>query len=156
MRKVFTFITLSILCLCSSAQALAQTALSDADRQRWMSELRQYKHEFLTKELNLTSEQQDAFFELYDQMEDEIEQLNAQTRALQQKIEENDEATDLEITNAARTIFELKRAEGQIEMTYFDRFAKILTPRQLLLIKNAERKFTQQLVNHHRRQRTRN
>ncbi|MGN0209588.1 MAG: hypothetical protein ACI391_00555, partial [Muribaculaceae bacterium] len=64
-------------------------------------------------------------------------------------------ATDLEITNAARTLFELKRAEGQIEMTYFDRFAKILTPRQLLQLKAAEKKFTQHLVNHHRRQRSR-
>lgn len=142
------------MCLCYSVQAIAQMPVTDADRQRWLAEIRQYKHEFLIKELELTDEQQGSFFQLYDQMEDEIEQLNSQTRALQQQVEANDQATDLEVTNAARTIFELKRAEGQIEMTYFDRFAKILTPRQLLNLKAAERKFTQHLVNHHRRQRT--
>lgn len=142
------------MCLCYSVQAIAQMPVTDADRQRWLAEIRQYKHEFLIKELELTDEQQGPFFQLYDQMEDEIEQLNSQTRALQQQVEANDQATDLEVTNAARTIFELKRAEGQIEMTYFDRFAKILTPRQLLNLKSAERKFTQHLVNHHRRQRT--
>lgn len=142
------------MCLCYSVQAIAQMPVTDADRQRWLAEIRQYKHEFLIKELELTEEQQGPFFQLYDQMEDEIEQLNSQTRALQQQVEANDQATDLEVTNAARTIFELKRAEGQIEMTYFDRFAKILTPRQLLNLKSAERKFTQHLVNHHRRQRT--
>lgn len=142
------------MCLCYSVQAIAQMPVTDADRQRWLAEIRQYKHEFLIKELVLTDEQQGPFFELYDQMEDEIEQLNSQTRALQQQVEANDQASDLEVTNAARTIFELKRAEGQIEMTYFDRFAKILTPRQLLNLKSAERKFTQHLVNHHRRQRT--
>ncbi|MGN0223880.1 MAG: Spy/CpxP family protein refolding chaperone [Muribaculaceae bacterium] len=154
MNKFFTFITLSLMCLCYSAQAFAQMPVTDADRQRWLAEIRQYKHEFLIKELDLTEEQQGPFFQLYDQMEDEIEQLNSQTRALQQQIETNEQATDLEVTNAARTVFELKRAEGQIEMTYFDRFAKILTPRQLLNLKPAERKFTQHLVNHHRRQRT--
>lgn len=142
------------MCLCYSVQAIAQMPVTDADRQRWLAEIRQYKHEFLIKELELTDEQQGSFFQLYDQMEDDIEQLNSQTRALQQQVEANDQATDLEVTNAARTIFELKRAEGQIEMTYFDRFAKILTPRQLLNLKAAERKFTQHLVNHHRRQRT--
>ena len=142
------------MCLCYSVQAIAQMPVTDADRQRWLAEIRQYKHEFLIKELELTDEQQGPFFQLYDQMEEDIEQLNSQTRALQQQVEANDQATDLEVTNAARTIFELKRAEGQIEMTYFDRFAKILTPRQLLNLKAAERKFTQHLVNHHRRQRT--
>ena len=142
------------MCLCYSVQAIAQMPVTDADRQRWLAEIRQYKHEFLIKELELTDEQQGPFCQLYDQMEDDIEQLNSQTRALQQQVEANDQATDLEVTNAARTIFELKRAEGQIEMTYFDRFAKILTPRQLLNLKAAERKFTQHLVNHHRRQRT--
>lgn len=154
MNKFFTFLTLAFLCLCSSVETVAQTTITEADRQRWLSEIRQYKHEFLIKELSLTDDQQAPFFELYDKMEDEIEQLNLQTRELEQQIQANDQASDLEVTNAARTIFELKRAEGQIEMTYFERFAKILNPRQLLHLKAAERKFTQQLVNHHRRHRT--
>lgn len=131
----------------------AQGGLSDADRQRWMGEMRNYKHDFLTKELSLTREQQRDFFPLYDEMEDEIARLNAETREVETRAEANADATDIELENAARTVFELKRAEGQIEMTYFDRFKTILTPRQLLLLKNTERRFTQQLVNHHRRMR---
>jgi len=131
----------------------AQGGLSDADRQRWLGEMRNYKHDFLTKELSLTREQQRDFFPLYDEMEDEIARLNAETREVETRAEANADATDIELENAARTVFELKRAEGQIEMTYFDRFKTILTPRQLLLLKNTERRFTQQLVNHHRRMR---
>lgn len=155
MKKFLTVLTLTLFCFSFLANAATQGSVSDSDRQRWLNEIRSYKHEFLTKELQLTEDQQTHFFELYDQMEDEIEQLNIDTRALQEQIEANEQASDLEITNAARTLFELKRAEGQIEMTYFDRFAKILTPRQLLQLKAAEKKFTQHLVNHHRRQRSR-
>ncbi len=129
----------------------AQVSLSENDRARWLSEIREYKHEFLAKDLELTREQQRDFFPLYDAMEDEVERINSDTRALESRVNENKDATDLEIENASRTIFEQKRAEGQVEMTYFDKFKEILSPRQLLRLKNAERRFTQQLVKHHGR-----
>lgn len=134
--------------------AMAQAGpMSSENRERWLAEMREYKHEFLVKELDLTKEQQRDFFPLYDSMEDEIERLNAETRDAEMRLAKNADATDLELENGARTIFEQKRAEGQIEMTYFDKFREILTPRQLLRLKNAERKWQQQLINHHRRMR---
>jgi len=132
-------------------EMLAQVPLSENDRARWLSEIREYKHESLAKDLELTREQQRDFFPLYDAMEDEVERINSETRALETRVNENNDATDLEIENASRTIFEQKRAEGQVEMTYFDKFKEILSPRQLLRLKNAERRFTQQLVKHHGR-----
>jgi len=137
------------------ASSFAQERLSQSDRDRWLNELRTYKHEYLVKELSLSKEQQRDFLPLYDSMEDEVERINAETRELEAKAVDNAEASDLEIENAARTLFEQKRAEGQIEMTYFEKFKEILSPRQLLRLKNAERKFTQQLVKHHRRMRGR-
>lgn len=146
----FLIATLLLLGL-MAADMNAQSALSENDRSRWLSEIREYKHEFLAKDLELTREQQRDFFPLYDSMEDEVERINSETRALESKVSESKEASDLEIENASRTIFEQKRAEGQVEMTYFDKFKEILSPRQLLRLKNAERRFTQQLVKHHRR-----
>ena len=144
---------LYILIVCFSAlPVFAQNvAVSNADRTRWLSEMREYKHEFLTKELNLTKEQQRDFFPLYDSMEDEIERINAETRETESRLADNVDATDLELENGARTVFEQKRSEGQIEMTYFEKFKDILSPRQMLKLKSSERKFTQHLVNHHRR-----
>ena len=84
-------------------------------------------------------------------MEDEVERINTETRQLETTASDKTDASELELENAARTVFEQKRAEGQVEMTYFEKFKEILSPRQLLRLKNAERKFTQQLVKHHRR-----
>lgn len=142
---------LSIIALIASVSALAQENMSAADRERWLSTIREHKHEFLAKDLELTKDQQKEFFPLYDSMEDEIERVNAETREIEKRLNDNADATDLDIENGARTIFEQKRAEGQIEMTYFEKFRTILTPRQLLKLKNSERRFNQQLVNHHRR-----
>lgn len=154
-RSLITIlIFLSAMSVSLRFQAQGQP-MTNADRTRWLSEIRNYKHDFLVRELELTKEQQRDFFPLYDEMEDEIERINAETRELESKASENSEASELEIENAARTVFEQKRAEGQVEMTYFDKFKEILTPRQLLRLKNSERKFTQELVKHHRRMRGR-
>ncbi len=151
-KRFISAFTLLVAVLLTAVPSAAQSSLSNTDRQRWLSELRTYKHEFLTRELDLTREQQRDFLPLYDRMEDDIEDLNASTRELESKI--TDESSDLELENTARTVFELKRAEGQIEMTYFDKFRSILKPRQLFKLKSAERVFTQQLVNQHRRMRS--
>lgn len=151
MNKNLLASLLILLVFPAAATSAQETTMTSADRARWLSSIREYKHEFISKDLDLTKEQQRDFFPLYDQMEDEVEQVNHETRENERRLSENADATDLELENGARTLFEQKRAEGQIEMTYFEKFKEILTPRQLLKLKNSERKFNQQLVNHHRR-----
>lgn len=145
MKKLLLALVIAVTALVASAQ------FSPAERQRWLGEMRNLKHDFIAKELSLTKDQEREFFPLYDKMEDEIAALNTQTREDEIRVAADRDATDLEMENTARTVFEQKRAEGQIEMTYFEKYKTILTPKQLLQLKNAERKFTQQLVNRHRR-----
>jgi Spy/CpxP family protein refolding chaperone len=133
-----------------SAQQLQQS-LSDGDRDRWLSEMRNYKHDYFTRELKLTRDQQREFFTVYDAMEDEINRVSAETRDLERRVTANDDATAIELESAARAVFEQKKREGDIEMSYFDKFRSILTAKQLLRLKNIERKFTQALVQQHRR-----
>lgn len=145
MKKLLLALVIAVTAIAASAQ------FSPAERQRWLGEMRNLKHDFIAKELSLTKDQEREFFPLYDKMEDEIAALNTQTREDEARVAADRDATDLEMENTARTVFEQKRAEGQIEMTYFEKYKTILTPKQLLQLKNAERKFTQQLVNRHRR-----
>lgn len=152
-HPAFRLLLLVLLTASAFGHAAAQDKdkFSPTERQRWLGEMRTLKHDFLARDLDLTKEQQREFFVLYDQMEDEIAKLNADTRDAEAQVAADADAADITVENTARTVFEQKRAEGQIEMTYFDKFKEILTPRQLLQLKNTERKFTQQLVNRHRR-----
>lgn len=140
-----------IMALCAATAMFSQQPLSSQDREKWLSEMRNYKHEFLTRELKLTPTQQQEFFPVYDQMEDELNQISTETRELEQKVNGNDDASDTECEACARAVFEQKSREGAIELQYFEKFKEILTPKQLLRLKNTERKFTQQLVKHHGR-----
>lgn len=132
-----------------ASSALAQPRPTPENRERWKSELRNYKHDFMARELDLSRDQQSKFFPLYDQMEDSIEQINTDTRELEKRI--GDDASDIETEAAARALFEQKSREGQLELEYFDSFKAILTPRQLLKLKSAERQFMRRLMHHNRR-----
>lgn len=140
-----------LCCILAPANLAAQGNMSRGDRQRWLQEIRTYKHDFLADKLNLSRDQQNTFFPLYDEMEDRIEALNSETRDIENRVVDDAAASDTELKNAARAIFELKQAEGTIELEYFEKFKEILQARQLLMLKNAERQFTRQLVNKHRR-----
>lgn len=135
--------------ICSFASA--QQPLDENERDKVFSEMRTYKHDFLTRSLNLSKEQQRDFFPVYDELDDRLIQLNKETRDLERSVCSDKNASDTEIDAAAAAVYSQKEREGKIEMEYYSRFQEILTPRQLLHLKSAEKRFTQKLVRHHRR-----
>lgn len=150
--KQLVFVILTLLFASSvTAEAQQRKRLTAEDRQKYLGEMRQYKHDFLVKELELSRDQQNAFFPVYDKMDDEMTQIADETRDLENKVAADEKATDTELESAARTVFEQKSKEGEIEKAYFEKFKGILSPRQLIKLKSAERKFTQQLFRQHGR-----
>lgn len=148
--RIRTILLTAILAL-AAGNAMAQVPDDNEDRDKIMSQLRPYKHQFLTKDLGLSKEQQRDFFTLYDKMDEELLKINEDTRRLERLVNENKNASDTEIEAASRAIFEQKQKEAQIELAYYDKFKETLSPRQLLKLKSAERRFTQWIVRHHRR-----
>ena len=134
-----------------AATLFAQDRPSSGDRDKWLSEVRNYKQEYLSRELQLTKEQQSKFFPIYNEMDEELNKVASETRDLEAKVNDDKNATDTEVSAAARALFEQKSRESEIELRYFDRYKEILTPRQLIRLKADERKYTQQLVRHHGR-----
>ncbi len=132
----------------------AQQSAPEYDRERYINEIRNYKHDFLARDLDIPRDRQRSFFEHYDAMEDEIMQLNAETRELEGQVESNADATDVEIDAAISSIFNQKQKEAEIENRYLELFREDLTPRQILRLKSAERRFNQQLMRRHRRHRS--
>ncbi len=149
--KKFLICIAIVLSQASVVSAQPPQSTDEAGRQKWMTELRNFKHDFMIKELDIPADKQKEFFSAYDSMEDEISDLNAQTRSLEQKVLSDPDASDVELEAAARAQFELKSQESKIELEYYEKFKNILSPKQLIRIKNTERKFTQQLMQHHRR-----
>ena len=142
-----------LLMLAASVSAIAQTMepQQGPDRDKFLAQLRPYQHELLAKELKLSKEQARDFMPVYDKMDDELRQVADETRELERKAIENADASDTELEAASQAVFAQKQKEGKIEMEYYEKFKQILTPRQLLRLKSAERLFTQRLLREHRK-----
>ena len=140
-----------MLAVCVSAPSLVAQktkgiANGEEKRREWITEMRNFKHEFFKKELGLTREQETPFFKAYDQMDDELIRVGEETRALERKINADSDASETEMESAARTLFEQKKKEGEIELKYFEEYKNILTKRQLLKLKETERRFNRALL----------
>lgn len=149
--RIRTILLAVIIALTAWNAASQQANADNEDRDKIMAQLKPYKHKFLAKDLELSKEQQRDFLPIYDKMDEELLKINEDTRRLERSVSENNDATETEIEAASRAVFEQKQKEAQIELSYYEKFKEVLSPRQLLKLKSSERRFTQWIVRHHRR-----
>ena len=138
MKKI---IVIAIMVLTLAAATSAQDG-----RTKFATDMYQAKHEMIVKELGLTQTQQNQFMPLYEQMEREIYQVNRNARTLAAEVEKKKNPTDKEYEAAASALSRTRIQEGEIEAKYFDKFAKILSKKQLFQLKQAELKFTREMI----------
>ncbi len=121
------------------------------EREQWMNELWQYKRTYFTKELDLTREQQNKFFPLYEEMEAQTRQVNEDARLMERRVAEAPDASGVECEKAAEAMYEAKVKEAVIEKDYMEKFKEILSPRQLFRLKAVERQFSREIMRQHHR-----
>ena len=151
-HRALFIIALSFLA-CSSGSAWAQKGdKSRIAREKWIKEVRTYKHDLLVEETGMSASQKSEFLPLYSAMEQEIYQVNYDARALESKISASSEdVSELEYEKAAEALAEVKSKEAQIEMEYFHKFEKILSKKQMFLLKRAENRFARNMLSHSKR-----
>ena len=128
---------------------LALTAIVSAqgnNRSKFSTDMYQAKHEMIIREVGLTQTQQKQFMPLYEQMEREIYRVNRNARALAAEVEKKKNPTDRDYEAAASALSNTRVQEGEIEAKYFEKFSKILSKKQLFLLKQAEAKFTREML----------
>ena len=83
---------------------------------------------------------------LYEAMEKEIFQTNRDARSLARNVEKKKNPSDADYMQAAEALSNAKVREGEIEAKYFAKFTKILSKRQLFLLKKAENDFARNML----------
>lgn len=155
MKKILNIAIVLALIFSSSLSMTAQRSKNPKHKQ-WFKEFRNYKRDFLIKEIGLSKSQQEEFFPLYNSMEKEVYQVNKEVRDMERKISSSENVSDIEYEKTAEAMSEVKAKEAKIETEYFEKFSNILSKKQLFLLKRAETRFTRGILNHHRRERKNN
>lgn len=153
MKKVISIAIFSVSVLCSSVVAYAEKNSNTTQQEnKWIAEVRNYKHSFLIKETEMTEAQQKEFIPLYTEMEEKIYSTNKEARAIEQDITRSQEEADEEkYSQAATALSQVKEKEAEIENHYFGLFSKILSKKQMFLLKRAENRFSIEMLNHNKR-----
>lgn len=117
------------------------------DKKEWMAKMREAKHKFLAKELQLTDAQKKEFFAVYDKNEDARRKVELESRQFERTIEQKgDAATDAELDALINDQFSMEERLSKVDQESLPQLRKILTRRQLARLKHAERKFNRTLM----------
>ena len=143
MKKIVSVLILVMAC---SMLATAQNG-----RTKFATDMYQAKHEMIIEELGLTQTQQKQFMPLYEQMEREVYEVNRNARALAREVENKKNPSDRDYEVAASALSNTRMREGEIEAKYFEKFSKILSKKQLFQLKQAEAKFTREMLSKKRK-----
>lgn len=151
MKKIITILILS-LSLATVSNAVAQENKTDCQKTRkeqW-EKFRQDKHDFLTKTMELTPEQAEKFFPLFDEMEKKKFELVRDIHREARELMKADNVADEQYKAAANRAAAVSEKELAIEKEYYARFCEILTPRQQFLYHRCEPMFQKEISKKHR------
>ena len=150
MKQLIFLITLGIF-LVSQSTVLAQR--SESQKDRW----EKYKTEkvaFLTTNLDLTPQEAQKFWPIYNQMDKEKSEAQIKRRELERKVRDSGETlSDEESIKLTREFTSNMKKEGALNVKYNEEFLKILPPQKVLKLYKAENEFRMYMIRKYRDQR---
>lgn len=149
MKKVLRiFVMLMLLMpLTAMAQPKGKGPKGKGNRTEWMQKMKEFKHSFLIKELDLSEKQAADFFRVYDAREKERFEAEGKLRRLERTVaEKGDKATDAELDEVIEAQSKFQSTMANIDAKYEPQFRKLLSKRQLSKLPHAEREFQRMLM----------
>ncbi len=133
-----------------SVQSRAQRNKGSWDFEKFKSQ----KIAFLSEKMNLTPQEAQTFWPVYNQFEKERMEIQHQRRELEQKTrDENVQMTDQEIVRITREIAASFKKEADIGAAYNEKYLKILPPQKVLQLYRAENQFKYHMFEQYRKNR---
>jgi hypothetical protein len=110
--------------------------------------LNAYKIAFFTKKMNLTSQEAEKFWPVYNEFQDKKFRIQEERLLLNRSFNQNKEVmTDKELTKAGDRYIALEVQETSLSQEYYNRFKEILPPIKIIRMFQAENQYKLQLLN---------
>lgn len=148
MKKYISILLLTLISVASS-HVVAQDAKQDreqARKEKW-EQFRRDKHDFYARTMELTDEQAAQFFPIYDEMDKKCFEAAREVRREAREIMKGENVSDEQYKAAADRAAALAAKRAAIESEYYEKFCKILTPRQQFLYHRCEIEFQKATIN---------
>jgi Spy/CpxP family protein refolding chaperone len=148
--KTRTILLLAFLCLTGIAlsQPMGPPPKDRADRQQEKKDnIEAMKIAFLTKQLDLTPEEAQKFWPVYNQYQDRLHELRKQRRLSEKDAKKNiEELSDKELEQAIDNDFATRQKELDLQKEYNEKFKAVLPIRKVSKLYAAEEQFKMVLL----------
>lgn len=144
MKKIIAF-TIMMFVVAAATKLNAQNDDKEP-KNRW-EKFRAEKVAFLTTELDLSPEEAQKFWPVYNQLENERWEAHKHRQKLEEKVREaEDNMSEREIVQLTRDYAASMQKEANMMVEFNEKFLKILPPEKVLNLYKAENEFRFQMI----------
>jgi len=113
-----------------------------------MEKLNAYKIAFFTKKMDLSSQEAEKFWPLYNEFQDKKFHIQQEKVFINRNFNQNGATmTDKELTEAGDKYISIEIQEASLSQEYHSRFKEILPPAKIIRLYQAENQYKLQLLN---------
>lgn len=117
------------------------------DKEDRDDKIERLKIAFITQKLDLTSEEAEKFWPIYNEMEKKIKELRKANRSIDKELYDNyDKLSDEDAKKKLNTIFENETKETTIRKEYAEKIAKVIGSKRTLKLLSLEHEFRRELL----------
>ncbi len=150
MRRTFILLVCCMLAVVSVSgqirqQGLGRQPMPNRSGQFSAAEYAQQQREFITRNAELTSDEADAFFPIFNELQQKKRELNRETRRFMREAA-GPGATDEQSLKAIDAQAETNIKIAELEKEYLQKFKEVLPATKILKVQNAEEQFNSQML----------
>jgi hypothetical protein len=113
-----------------------------------LEKLNAYKIAFFTRRLNLTSQEAEKFWPVYNEFQNKRNLVQVERQTLNRNVNQNElNMTEKEMVEAGDKLISLQIQEAALAQEYHKKFKDILTPAKVMRLYQAENLYRLQLLN---------
>ena len=148
MKKTF-LLTFIVAALFNMVAGLAQA--QQGNRQVLGNAFWERRNNFIKAEVGLTADEANRFIPLENEFKQKMFEVGRECRNLMRESQNKQKMTDAEYLKLTDCYLDNRIREAQTEKEYFEKFKKIISPEKLHKYREADAKFSRELINNMRR-----
>ena len=123
---------------------IAVSSQAQGHREERMEKIDAARTAYLTDKMNLTTEQSQKFWPIYNEYDAKRKELRKKGRPF--RGESMETLTDAQVKEQINTMFDTRQKELNLQKEYADKFQKVISVRQLAAMYKGEREFMKVLL----------
>lgn len=116
--------------------------------------IKSLKIAFMTEKLDLSSNEAQAFWPIYNEYQEKKEALRQKERTeIREKIKKSNELSEKEAQILLKKYLSFEDEEKKLDKTFLEKVNKVISAKKTLLLLRSEREFKRQLIKQYRQKR---